>query len=143
MAGTHLGPELVERMNNARLAVAEACRALGLQPYSREGGGGLVRHLVVREGLAGGDLLLNWHMSSNAFLYQSDHLSLPGAAASPSLMAIGMLSWMADLAEAVGEPEPARPWRRRADYMRREVVRRLWLEKAPTGRPWRSSSMTW
>ena len=48
-----------ERMNRARLAVAETCRALGLQPYSREGDGGLLRHLVVREGLSSGDLLLN------------------------------------------------------------------------------------
>jgi 23S rRNA (uracil1939-C5)-methyltransferase len=50
-----------ERMNGARLAVVAACRDLGLQPYSRERGGhgGLLRHLVVREALASGDLLLN------------------------------------------------------------------------------------
>jgi 23S rRNA (uracil1939-C5)-methyltransferase len=48
-----------ERMNRARLAVAEACRDLGLRPFSREGDGGLLRHLVVREGLSSGDLLLN------------------------------------------------------------------------------------
>jgi 23S rRNA (uracil1939-C5)-methyltransferase len=50
-----------ERMNRARLAVVQACRELGLQAYSREGdgGGGLLRHLVVREGLTSGDLLLN------------------------------------------------------------------------------------
>ena len=48
-----------ERMNRARLAVAEACRDLGLQPYSRDGDGGLLRHLVVREGRTSGDLLLN------------------------------------------------------------------------------------
>jgi 23S rRNA (uracil1939-C5)-methyltransferase len=48
-----------ERMNRARLAVAEACRDLGLRPFSREGDGGLLRHLVVREGLFSGDLLLN------------------------------------------------------------------------------------
>jgi 23S rRNA (uracil1939-C5)-methyltransferase len=49
-----------ERMNRARLAVAGACRDLGLQPYSRErDGGGLLRHLVVREARASGDLLLN------------------------------------------------------------------------------------
>ena len=48
-----------ERMNRARLAVAEACRALGLEPYSRDGEGGLLRHLVVREGRTSGDLLLN------------------------------------------------------------------------------------
>ena len=48
-----------ERMNRARLAVVQACRDLGLEPYSRDGDGGLLRHLVVREGLTSGDLLLN------------------------------------------------------------------------------------
>ncbi len=48
-----------ERMNRARLAVAETCKDLSLEPYSRDGDGGLLRHLVVREGLASGDLLLN------------------------------------------------------------------------------------
>ncbi len=48
-----------ERMNGARLAVAHACRSLGLTPFSREGAGGLLRHLVVREGRSSGDLLLN------------------------------------------------------------------------------------
>ena len=50
-----------ERMNRARLAVAQACRELGLPVYSRDGhaDGGLLRHLVVREGLTSGDLLLN------------------------------------------------------------------------------------
>jgi 23S rRNA (uracil1939-C5)-methyltransferase len=48
-----------QRMNRARNAVAAACRDLGLRAYSRDGGGGLLRHLVVREGRASGDLLLN------------------------------------------------------------------------------------
>jgi 23S rRNA (uracil1939-C5)-methyltransferase len=48
-----------ERMDRARLAVAGACKDLGLAPYSRDGGGGLLRHLVVREGRSSGDLLLN------------------------------------------------------------------------------------
>lgn len=47
------------RMNRARLAVAAACGDLGLAAYSRDGGGGLLRHLVVREGLSSGDLLVN------------------------------------------------------------------------------------
>jgi 23S rRNA (uracil1939-C5)-methyltransferase len=46
-------------MNRARNAVAEACRELGLRPYARDGDGGLLRHLVVREGRSSGDLLLN------------------------------------------------------------------------------------
>jgi 23S rRNA (uracil1939-C5)-methyltransferase len=53
-----------ERMNGARTAVAEACRGLGLRPYSRDGHGGLLRHLVVREGRSSGDLLLNLFVSA-------------------------------------------------------------------------------
>ena len=53
-----------ERMNRARLAVAGACRDLGLTPFSREGRGGLLRHLVVREGRSSGDLLLNLFVAS-------------------------------------------------------------------------------
>jgi 23S rRNA (uracil1939-C5)-methyltransferase len=48
-----------ERMERARQAVADACRGLGLRAFSREGGGGLLRHLQVREGRSSGDLLLN------------------------------------------------------------------------------------
>jgi 23S rRNA (uracil1939-C5)-methyltransferase len=51
------------RMNGARLAVADACRALGLRAYDRaarrhEEPQGLLRHLVVRETTCG-DLALN------------------------------------------------------------------------------------
>ncbi len=50
-----------ERMNDARLAVARACRSLGLAPHGRERDDpmGLLRHLVVREGRSSGDLLVN------------------------------------------------------------------------------------
>ncbi|HZL64208.1 MAG TPA: 23S rRNA (uracil(1939)-C(5))-methyltransferase RlmD [Thermoleophilia bacterium] len=51
------------RMNRARMAVAEASRELGLRPFGREHHHGLLRHLVVREGLASGDLLLNLFVS--------------------------------------------------------------------------------
>ncbi len=47
------------RMMAARAATARASRELGLAPYSRERGAGLLRHLVVREGRTSGDLLLN------------------------------------------------------------------------------------
>ncbi|MEI6451134.1 MAG: 23S rRNA (uracil(1939)-C(5))-methyltransferase RlmD [Actinomycetes bacterium] len=47
------------RINRARQAVADAARALGLRPYGRDHHHGLLRHLVVREGLSSGDLLLN------------------------------------------------------------------------------------
>jgi 23S rRNA (uracil1939-C5)-methyltransferase len=51
-----------ERANAARAAVAEVARELGLEAYDRVGGHGLLRHLVVREGRASGDLLLNLYV---------------------------------------------------------------------------------
>jgi 23S rRNA (uracil1939-C5)-methyltransferase len=57
------------RMNDARRAVADACRALGLRAYERAAGrheapAGLLRHLVVREGRASGDLALNLYVAA-------------------------------------------------------------------------------
>ena len=50
-------------VNRARQAVATACRALGLPPYSQLTHEGLLRHLVVRTGSAANDLLLNLYVS--------------------------------------------------------------------------------
>ncbi len=52
------------RINRARQAVADAARAIGLRPYGRDHHHGLLRHLVVREGLSSGDLLLNLFVSA-------------------------------------------------------------------------------
>ncbi|MGZ4198821.1 MAG: 23S rRNA (uracil(1939)-C(5))-methyltransferase RlmD [Thermoleophilia bacterium] len=52
----HLAPVEISR---ARQAVLTACRALRLPPYSQIAHSGLLRHLVVRRGLATGELLLN------------------------------------------------------------------------------------
>jgi 23S rRNA (uracil1939-C5)-methyltransferase len=52
------------RINRARQAVADAARSLGLRPYGRDHHHGLLRHLVVREGLSSGDLLLNLFVSA-------------------------------------------------------------------------------
>ncbi len=46
-------------MSRARQAVLTACRALDLPPYSSATHSGLLRHLVVRRGRVGGELLLN------------------------------------------------------------------------------------
>jgi len=53
-----------ERINRARRAVADAARDIGLRPYGRDHHHGLLRHLVVREGLSSGDLLLNLFVSA-------------------------------------------------------------------------------
>lgn len=76
-----------------------------------------------------GNLLLNWHRGANMFLYQADHLSLPGDAFSPTIMTADSLEKMAEMGEARGEYTRATAWRRRAAYMRSEVVRRLWLPR--------------
>jgi 23S rRNA (uracil1939-C5)-methyltransferase len=56
----HLAPL---ETNRARLAVAEACRDLDLPVYSQETHDGLLRHLVVRRGMATGELLVNLFVS--------------------------------------------------------------------------------
>jgi hypothetical protein len=76
-----------------------------------------------------GDMLLDWMLGGNMFLYQTDTLNLPGDAFSPSIMMAGDLDAMAEMAEARGESDDAERWRHRAAYMRSELVRRFWLPK--------------
>jgi hypothetical protein len=75
------------------------------------------------------DGLLHWHRSVNSFMYQGDHHRLPGAGFSPSVMAAFDLDCMAEMAEGLGgeAAAPAAAWRRRAVYIRAELLRRLWL----------------
>ncbi len=73
-----------------------------------------------------GNKLTNFHLGCNAFLYQADHLSLPGDAFSPSVMICDCVDKMAEMAEARGNNGQAAGWRRHADYMRSEILRRLW-----------------
>ena len=97
-----------------------------------------------------GNGLLNWHFGCNAFLYQSDHLQLPGDAASPSLMTCGLLGMMADMAQHQDDSVNASIWRNQADHVRCEIVRRLWLpdegrfaaEVTPDGKVQKSSYYT-
>jgi len=73
-----------------------------------------------------GNLLLNWHQACNFFLYQADHLSLPGDAFSPTIMTAHCLEQMADLAAIRGDQAQAAKWRQRSAYMQREALRRFW-----------------
>lgn len=74
-----------------------------------------------------GNGLLNWHFGCNAFLYQSDHLQLPGDAASPSLMVCGLLNMMADMAQRQNDTMSAQLWHHQADHVRSEILNRLWI----------------
>lgn len=73
-----------------------------------------------------GNLLMNWHQGCNMFLYQADHLSLPGDAFTPSTMIAHNLVMMAEMALARGERQKAEDWHHRAAYMQSEILRRFW-----------------
>lgn len=75
--------------------------------------------------------LLNWHMGANAFLYQADHLGMPGDAASPSLFMAGMLREMAVIAAEMGYSDSASEWRSLSDTMYLNLEKILW--NSPTG----------
>ncbi len=96
--GCRLAPEETER---ARQAVATACRALSLPAYSQETHHGLLRHLVVRRGLASGELLLDLFVTSR--FREEQELAARVAAAQPfTSFAVTVNESRADAATGVG-----------------------------------------
>ncbi len=77
-----------------------------------------------------GDGLINWHMGANAFLYQADHLEMPGDAASPSLMMAGMLERLSVLGVQLGQSVDAERWHTRSEKIYRNLDSILWNNKA-------------
>ncbi len=80
---------------------------------------------VFRERGGSGGGMLDWRLGCNAFLYQADQLGMPGAAASPSLMAAGMLERFADLGQRLGRQEEAARWAAASSRLYAELPR-LW-----------------
>jgi hypothetical protein len=74
-----------------------------------------------------GSGFLTWHAGCNSFLYQADHLHLPGAGFSPSAMLACMYRCLADMAGQQEEERLSRQWRRQAEHLERELLRRFWL----------------
>ncbi len=72
-----------------------------------------------------GDGLLSWRLGCNAFLYQADQLGMPGGAASPSLMAAGMIERLAGLARRLGWADEAGRWQAQAERIYARLPR-LW-----------------
>ncbi len=83
---------------------------------------------VFRERGGSGGGMLDWRLGCNAFLYQADQLGMPGAAASPSLMAAGMLARLADLGRRLGKQEEAAKWAAASSRIYAELPR-LWNAK--------------
>lgn len=77
-----------------------------------------------------GNGLLSWHMGCNAFMYQADHLSMPGDAASPSLMMAGLIERLSDIAYRIGKTEDAAKWIKISEKMYSKVVELLWNNEA-------------
>jgi hypothetical protein len=71
-----------------------------------------------------GDQLLGFWSGGNEFLYQSDHLNLPGAALSPTVFMAGVLQ---RLAQMLSNHTLASRYRQRATHMADEVTKLLWL----------------
>lgn len=70
--------------------------------------------------------LVDWHLGCNVFLYQADHLALPGDAASPSIFMSGIMKKMAQLAEIIGDEKSRDAWSEKADFLNREAQKRLY-----------------
>jgi hypothetical protein len=82
--------------------------------------------LDARDGSRSG--LLDWHLGCNGFLYQADHLAMPGDAASPSIMMSGILEQLSVIAFELGKEEDGTNWKRLSEEMRGKLVSRLWNE---------------
>lgn len=70
--------------------------------------------------------LIGWRYGCNAFLYQADHLQLPGDAVSPSVMLAAMLDKMAYLSELIGKREDAAAFSKKSESMKTAVKQKLW-----------------
>lgn len=61
--------------------------------------------------------LVDFHFGCNLFLYQADHISLPGNAASPTLFMAGMLERMVEVALHLEKAEQAVLWKQKSEQL--------------------------
>ncbi|MCD9023739.1 glycoside hydrolase family 116 protein [Cohnella silvisoli] len=76
-----------------------------------------------------GNGLIGWHIFCNSFMYQADHLGMPGEGASPSLMFVGLTERLARLGERIGRIPDAQRWRHISVKMREGLEERLWNKR--------------
>lgn len=75
-----------------------------------------------------GSGLLDWHFGCNFFLYQADHLAMPNMSASPSIIVIGLLEILADIAGELDRIEDGENWENKAKEMRGKLLPAMWNE---------------
>lgn len=68
----------------------------------------------------------SFHYGCNPLLYQSDHLALPYASSSVTLMMAGMYQRLAKLLEKIDEPALAKVYRDKGDFSLQQAVKALW-----------------
>jgi hypothetical protein len=73
-----------------------------------------------------GNGLINWHMGANAFLYQADHLEMPGDAASPSIMMGAMLAKLSFIAGQIGQSKDSEQWKSLSQKITENLPLVLW-----------------
>ena len=73
-----------------------------------------------------GSGLLDWHFGCNGFLYQADHLAMPGDAASPSIMVSGILEKLSEIATEIGKAEEAEKWKELSQDMKEKLLAYMW-----------------
>jgi len=73
-----------------------------------------------------GNGLAGWHLGCNSFLYQADHLSLPGEALSPSIMVARMRRALAAASAEAGDTTETKIQTHAAELVERELLRRFW-----------------
>lgn len=77
-----------------------------------------------------GNGLINWHMGANAFLYQADHLEMPGDAASPSIFMGAMLAKLSSIAGQIGQSQDAEQWKSLSQKITENLPPVLWDKPA-------------
>lgn len=80
----------------------------------------------MRERDQAGSGLAGWHLGCNSFLYQADHLNLPGEALSPSIMVAQMRRALAAAAAEAGNDIETKLQTHAAELIERELLRRFW-----------------
>lgn len=75
-----------------------------------------------------GDGLYSWHRGCNSFMYQTDHFSVPGQGASPSLMMAGDFERFAQILRLIGKNKLAKFYEQQAARTYKALKKNVWEE---------------
>jgi hypothetical protein len=76
-----------------------------------------------------GNGVLGWKLHANTFIYQADHLQLPGDGASPTLMMIGMTEYLSRFARETGNVHLSQKYSELSRKGSENLLRELWSQE--------------